>query len=49
VNAARWKAQMDGEAAPLEGREEQLCFGHAGFLSAAQSIARTTLNEHPFE
>jgi phage tail sheath gpL-like len=44
VSAARWKAQMDGKADPLEGREEQLCFGHGGLLSAAQSLARTTLN-----
>jgi phage tail sheath gpL-like len=44
VNAARWKAQMDSKASPLEGREEQLCFAHTGLLSAAQGLARNTLN-----
>ncbi len=44
TNAALWESHVNLKAGALKLLLEQLVFGHNGTLSAAQSIAQTTLN-----
>lgn len=44
TNAALWETHVNTKAGPLSLNLEQLVFGHNGTLSAAQSLAQTTLN-----
>lgn len=49
TNAGRWKSQLIAKAGPLEGRMEHAVGAMNGTLVAAQSIAKTTLNEHRYQ
>lgn len=48
TSLAAWESQIDSKAGVLEGRTEHVCVGHNGTLSAATSIAQTTLNNQRF-
>ena len=49
TNLGLWEAQINTKLGPLEGRLENVVCGSPGTLSAAGSLAQTTLNHSSFE
>lgn len=49
TSLAAWETQLDAQAGPTEGLHQQVVLGANGTLTAAQSVAQTTLNNPLFQ